>query len=150
MQTEEIWIAEDDLTDRRFLERALRDQPGCQNLVHFFNDGLEIVQTLQDVAEGAPGGPRLPSLIILDLAMPRMNGHEALAAIKSHPTWKNVPVVVLATSSSEEDIRASYREGANSFITKPFGYHDMRHVADKLREYWLKTAHLPYARPGVN
>jgi CheY-like chemotaxis protein len=142
MPIDEIWAAEDDDDDRRFLQRAFHQQ-GVLTPIRFLNDGEELLLALQKAGSSPPQSPAHPSLILLDLNMPRMNGREALGAIRAHPSWRCIPVVVLTTSSSSDDISASYQNGANSFITKPFGYQEMLKIAGTLSDYWLKTVTLP-------
>ena len=87
-----------------------------------------------------------PSLILLDLNMPRKNGREALVEIKSDPELRKIPVVVLSTSHSDEDIERSYRDGVNSFITKPSSFAGFLDVVRTLGRYWLDIVELPPTR----
>ena len=84
-----------------------------------------------------------PGLILLDLNMPKKDGREALKEIKEDPNLRCIPVVVLTTSKSEEDIVRSYEVGANSFITKPVTFDALVDVLRILRKYWLEIVELP-------
>ena len=97
-----------------------------------------------DYAE-AEAAPR-PSLILLDLNMPKKDGREALKEIKSHAALHLIPVVVMTTSKAEEDIYRSYDLGANSFITKPVAFEGMVELMQTLNTYWIELVELPTKR----
>jgi CheY-like chemotaxis protein len=80
--------------------------------------------------------------------MPKMDGREALKAIKGDPSLRKIPVVVLTTSKTEEDIVRSYDLGANSFITKPVTFEGFVQVMKELGQYWFELVELPIPRPG--
>ena len=82
-------------------------------------------------------------LILLDLNMPRMDGREALLAIKSHAQLRRIPVIVLTTSSDSGDVAQSYDNGVNSFITKPASYNELIEFVRQLGDYWLALVNLP-------
>ena len=84
-----------------------------------------------------------PDLILLDLNMPRVNGHEALDIIKSNEKLRRIPIVVLSTSESSDDIEKTYDLGVNSFITKPSSFEQLVKMADGLKRYWLEIVELP-------
>jgi CheY-like chemotaxis protein len=88
------------------------------------------------------GGIDLPNLIILDINLPKINGHEVLSYIKNNEYLKKIPVVMLTTSSSRADIDLSYSNFANCFITKPVDVDDFMEAVMKIEEFWLKTAKL--------
>jgi len=85
----------------------------------------------------------LPDLILLDINLPKKNGQEVLQYIKSHDSLKQLPVIMLTTSSSEKDILNSYKNYANCFIMKPVDIGSFMHVVAKIEEFWLATAKLP-------
>lgn len=85
----------------------------------------------------------LPALILLDLNMPRMDGREALQALKSNDRLKKIPVVVLTTSRSPEDLSACYGWGANSYVAKPQTFEELVQVVAALKDYWLTVVELP-------
>jgi CheY-like chemotaxis protein len=76
--------------------------------------------------------------------MPRKDGREALREIKSDPSLRSIPVVVLTTSSEEEDILRTYDLGANSFITKPVGFESLVRLVSKMTQYWFQLVELPH------
>lgn len=138
-----ILIADDDQDDCLMTREAFAE---CRvsNPLHFVHDGEALLDYLRrrapyDDEERYP----LPGLILLDLNMPRMDGREALQAIKSDPVLRGIPVVVLTTSSAEEDILRSYNMGSNSFITKPVTYTGLIEVVKTLGRYWLEIVELP-------
>jgi CheY-like chemotaxis protein len=84
-----------------------------------------------------------PGLILLDLNMPRKDGRQALSEIKSDPELRRIPVVILTTSKTEEDVLRSYDLGANSFITKPVTFDRLVEIVRTLGNYWFKIVELP-------
>lgn len=138
-----ILMADDDPDDRLLTEDALRE---CRlaNPVRFVQDGEELMEYLErrgryTSASSAP----MPGLILLDLNMPRKNGREALREIKASPLLRSIPVIVLTTSSSEEDIAAAYATGANSYISKPVTFEGLVEVMKRIRLYWLEIVEMP-------
>lgn len=103
-------------------------------------DGEKAIQFLNNIL--IDGGIGLPNLIILDINLPKINGHEVLAYIKNNDYLKWIPVVVLTTSSAKSDIDLSYSNLANCFITKPVDIDDFMDAVSKIEEFWLKTAKL--------
>lgn len=103
-------------------------------------DGEKAIQFLNNIL--IDGGIGLPNLIILDINLPKINGHEVLAYIKNNEYLKWIPVVVLTTSSAKSDIDLSYSNFANCFITKPVDIDDFMDAVSKIEEFWLKTAKL--------
>jgi CheY-like chemotaxis protein len=103
-------------------------------------DGEKAIQFLNNIL--IDGGIGLPNLIILDINLPKINGHEVLAYIKNNDYLKWIPVVVLTTSSAKSDIDLSYSNFANCFITKPVDIDDFMDAVSKIEEFWLKTAKL--------
>jgi chemotaxis family two-component system response regulator Rcp1 len=84
-----------------------------------------------------------PDLVILDLNLPKKDGRSVLAAVKSDPKLRNIPVVIFSTSRSQKDIGASYALGANSYISKPGNLNDYVSTITAVGEYWFGTAQLP-------
>lgn len=87
--------------------------------------------------------PDLPDLILLDINLPKKSGHEVLAFIKSHSEFKQIPVVMMSTSSLSMDVKRSYANHANSFITKPLDLEDFLKAISEVEYYWLRVAKLP-------
>ena len=138
-----ILLAEDDPDDRMVVQEAF-DENNWANPLHFVEDGEELLDYLRQRGRYASGAssPR-PSLILLDLNMPKKNGREALQEIKTDPALRQIPVVVLTTSKAESDISCSYDLGVNSYITKPAEFSSLVATINGLREYWFETVTLP-------
>ena len=139
-----ILVCEDDEDDRMLTSQAL-DEARAGNAVRFVEDGEELLDYLRrrGAYEGDPQIAPRPGLILLDLHMPRMNGIDALKAIKGDSALCDIPVVVLTTSTLEEDIVRSYRLGVNAFITKPVSYAGLVDAMSVLGRYWLDIVRLP-------
>ena len=138
-----IIIAEDDPNDRDMIQGALRE---CriEKPVVFLRDGEELLEYLQRSGPYADlAGVPLRGLVLLDLNMPRKDGREALADIKGDPALRHLPVVVLSTSHSPDDIAMCYAVGANSFVGKPETYEDMLALWQSIDRYWLQTVACP-------
>jgi CheY-like chemotaxis protein len=143
-----ILLADDDEDDRLLTANALKSSR-LINDMRFVVDGDDLMQYLR--ATGAYGVNGIPSprpgLILLDLNMPKMDGREALAAIKGDPELRSIPVVVLTTSSAEEDIVRAYDLGVNSFISKPVTFEGFAAVMQTLACYWFELVALPQEAP---
>jgi CheY-like chemotaxis protein len=136
-------IAEDDPDDRLLIKEAFQESL-VSNFVYFVEDGVELLNYLrwQDKYKDPAEAPT-PDLILLDLNMPRKDGREALAEIKSDPDLRYIPVVVLTTSKAEEDIMRSYDIGAASYITKPVTFDGLVEAIKGLGQYWVQIVRLP-------
>ena len=138
-----ILMADDDQGDRRLTQEAFQ-QHRIQHRLKFVENGEQLIDYLLQQGEfAAPDDSPRPSLILLDLNMPRKNGSEALQEIKSHPQLRRIPIVILTTSKAEEDIARAYDLGANSFITKPMTFDGLAKVVEVLSKYWLDIVKLP-------
>mgnify|MGYP006293448697 CR=1 FL=1 len=84
-----------------------------------------------------------PDLILLDINIPKMDGFEVLKYIKEHEHYRKIPVIMLTTSSSREDVMKSYKYHANSFISKPMDMDEFWEVIESIESFWLKTNRLP-------
>lgn len=132
-----IIIADDDQEDIEFIKEAFEEN--CiRNPLVTANNGEELLSKLQ-VFKEIPG----PAFILLDLNMPIMNGQEAIKAIKEDPELKHIPIIVLTTSKSEEDIFKTYNLGVNSYIAKPVTMEGLTNIVKQLRDYWLEIVKLP-------
>ena len=89
---------------------------------------------------------RLPDVILLDLKMPRMDGHEVLKILKSHETWRTIPVVVLSTSNTDKDRQLAYSQYANGYLVKPTDYQSLKQLAKGFADYWVHLNQSPYQR----
>ncbi|MGL4554221.1 MAG: response regulator [Gemmataceae bacterium] len=140
-----ILVVEDNPADVIILNRALRESGLAVELV-VVRDGQEAVDYL--LGQGTQTHPaRVPDLILLDINLPRMNGREVLQRIRAAPALGPVPVVVLTTSSRQEDIEQMYRAGANTYIQKPQEFGRFVEVLETIHRYWLGTALLPPRGP---
>jgi two-component system, response regulator len=137
-----ILLADDDPDDRLMAQDALAESR-LANPLHMVEDGEELLEYLQGVGRYGDAPPSRPGIILLDLNMPRMDGREALAAIKQDPRLRRIPVIVLTTSKADEDIVRSYDLGVNSFITKPVTFEQLVDVMRSLGKYWLEIVELP-------
>jgi len=138
-----ILMAEDDPEDRMLVEEGF-EESHLANELRFVEDGEQLMDYLYQRGDYAGEGaaPR-PGLILLDLNMPRKDGREALAEIRTDPALRGIPVVVLTTSKAEEDILRSYNLGANSYITKPVTFGGLVNVLQTLGTYWFEIVRLP-------
>ena len=134
-----IILADDDEDDRLLALEALKETGLRANLLTV-GDGVELLACLKKRAASSESSP---VLVLLDLNMPRMGGHEALAAIKQDPALQSIPVVILTTSKTEEDIYRGYDLGANSFVTKPKSFGALVETMKHFSRYWSETVKLP-------
>ena len=132
----EVLLVEDSPTDAMLLEEAFKDAK-IANKLHHVISGEEALSYLR----GAKG--KLPDLIMLDLNLPGINGQEVLKEIKTHERLKSIPVVVLTTSTADEDIVKAYTHHANCYITKPVGYEKLVNVVRNIESFWLGIVTLP-------
>ena len=138
-----ILVADDDADDRMLIADAF-EEALLRNPVDFVVDGLDLLDYLRrDGKYEELKGQELPGIILLDLNMPRMDGRTALEEIRKDPELKKIPIVVLTTSKSEEDILRTYNLGVNSFITKPVTFDVLVHVVQILNKYWIEIVALP-------
>lgn len=145
-----ILVVEDDSDDRLLTAEAFKEC-GSPHEVHFVEDGEEALDYLNrrgkyDNLRQKP----LPSLILLDLNMPRKDGREVLREIKSSVTLRQMPVVILTTSRAEDDVQMAYDLGVNSFIVKPERFESLVNTIRLVCEYWLSLVQLPRAAVSQN
>ncbi len=142
-----LLMADDDEEDRLLARDALRESR-VLNEIRFVEDGEQLMDYLHRRGPYvSPESAPTPGLILLDLNMPRKDGREALAEIKTDPQLRRIPVVILTTSKREEDIARSYMDGANSFIVKPVTFEGLVEVMRTVGHYWLDLVDL--AEPEV-
>ncbi len=141
-----ILICDDDEDDRLLTIHALQEAH-VVNAIKCVEDGVQLLDYLyrRGAYAGETGAAPRPGLILLDLNMPKMDGREALANIKSDATLRDIPVVVLSTSRLEEDVIRSYQLGVNSFISKPVTFSGLVQAMQVLGRYWLEIVELPLA-----
>lgn len=136
----EILLVEDNEGDARLAREAMRDSK-VHNTIHHVWDGEEAIEFLR--RRGRHPSAPVPDLILLDLNLPRKDGREVLAEIKSDELLKHIPVVVLTVSSSEEDVLKSYNLHANCYITKPIDLGQFLKVVKSIEDFWLSIVRLP-------
>jgi len=123
-----VLMADDD-EDDCLLARDAFHVSGISAQIHFVNDGMELMSFLS-------GSLSPPSIILLDLNMPRKNGHQALKELKSTPAFQDIPIVILTTSQEEDDKSYCRQEGAVSFITKPSSFNEWIGIMKSLTNAW--------------
>ena len=143
-----ILMADDDCDDRLMAEDAMRESR-LGNAFRCVEDGQELMDYLTRKGKYAAGDAPRPGLILLDLNMPRKDGRQALKEIKSDPDLRRIPVVILTTSKTEEDVLRSYDLGANSFITKPVTFDRLVDIVRTLGNYWFEIVELPVSAAGA-
>lgn len=139
-----ILIAEDSDDDYEATIRAFKKAGNLKNTIHRCVNGQELMEFLNK--EGAYAdfeGWKRPGIILLDLNMPGIDGRTALKELKSSPEHKDIPIIVLTTSSDERDIEACYLDGANTYIHKPVDLDGFFQAIKRLKEYWFEIAILP-------
>ncbi|MFG0330338.1 MAG: response regulator [Phycisphaerales bacterium] len=136
----EILLVEDNPGDVRLTREALLDAKVVNNL-NVVSDGEKAIQFL--LQENGYGGAPVPDLILLDLNLPRKGGREVLEEIKSHEQLRAIPIVVLTTSTNDEDVLSAYQLHANCYITKPVDFDQFLRVIRQLENFWLSVVHLP-------
>jgi chemotaxis family two-component system response regulator Rcp1 len=136
----EILIVEDNAGDVRLAQEGLNEWKLLNNL-HVADDGVKALQFLRRSGDYADA-PR-PDLIMLDLNLPKMDGREVLKEIKEDEELKAIPVVILTTSKSEEDILESYALHANCYVTKPLAIEQFIVVVQAIESFWFSIVKLP-------
>lgn len=143
-----ILIADDDEDDKMLVREALAETQLPIDL-YFVSNGEELLDYLYNRGQytNKSQSPR-PGLILLDLNMPKKDGLEALKDIKTDPYLRRIPVIVLTTSESEEDIYHTYDLGANSLIVKPVTFASLVEVMKSIGKYWFEIVQLPLEGVG--
>lgn len=133
-----LLLVEDNEGDIVLTKEAFEER----NLVHeitVVRDGEEAIDFLKE----ASITDKLPNLILLDVNLPRMNGHEVLKFIKSSNELKHIPVIMLTTSSSPSDILKGYQNYVNGYITKPADADEFLAIVSDIEDFWIRTVKLP-------
>lgn len=136
----EILLIEDSPSDANLTMQSLQ-QAKITNRLHWVEEGEAAMDFLYQRGEYI-NAPR-PDLIVLDLNLPGMDGREILADVKADPDLRRIPVVVLTTSSNEEDVFRSYDLNANCYVTKPFNVQQFIQVVQLISDFWLTAVKLP-------
>lgn len=134
-ETIKVLLVEDSQADARLIKEVFRDEKIMVDL-DIARDGEEAMEYL--LSEG-----NNPDLVILDLNLPRKDGREVLAEIKENKSLRTIPVVILTTSQSEEDILKSYKLNANCYVTKPIDLDQFIKIIKSLDEFWFSAVKFP-------
>ncbi|SFG58846.1 Response regulator receiver domain-containing protein [Halopelagius inordinatus] len=136
----EILLVEDNPGDVRLTREAFKD--GCiENALHVAGDGVEALDFLYQRGDHEDA-PR-PDIVLLDLNLPRKNGDEILEEIRNDPDLKRIPVIVLTSSTTHEDVVNSYDLSANAYLTKPVDPDEFMDTVRVLEEFWFSIVRLP-------
>ncbi len=135
-----ILLVEDNPGDARLTQEAMRDSK-MLNLIHVVEDGVEAMAFLR--REGRYSEAPRPDLILLDLNLPKKDGRAVLAEIKVDPDLRRIPVVVLTTSRSEEDVLKAYDLHANAYVTKPVDLEQFMKIVALIDDFWFNVVTLP-------
>ena len=139
-----VLLVEDDPADTLLITEALQANAPTVTVIAV-TDGVDALRYLRRQDEFARS--RRPDLVLLDLDMPRKDGREVLAEIKTDPELRSIPVVVLTTSKAEEDILRSYDLHANAYVTKPVDFNRFIEVVRQIDEFFVTVVKLPGHRP---
>ena len=129
-----VLLAEDNPGDADLVTQAFRMSKRNIWLVSL-KDGDEVMDHLR--GEGGYGPSHRPDLILLDLSLPRKNGFDTLAELKADPSLRDIPVVILTQSRSEEDVRQAFEMGANYYVIKPADFEEFRSAIQRVEDIWL-------------
>jgi two-component system, chemotaxis family, response regulator Rcp1 len=136
----DILVVEDNPGDARLITEVLKSNK-IYNSLHIVKDGVEAMEFLHQ--EGKFADVPIPDLIFLDLNLPKKDGREVLAEIKSDNRLKQIPVVIMTMSQSEEDIMRSYKLHANCYVTKPIDLDQFVKVVESIEDFWFTLVKLP-------
>jgi two-component system, chemotaxis family, response regulator Rcp1 len=136
----EIVLVEDNDGDVRLIVEAFKENKFLNNL-HVAKDGVEAMEFLHK--EGKYADAVHPDLILLDLNLPKKDGHEILGEVKADPHLKRIPVIILTSSKAEADIIKAYDLHANCYITKPIDMDQFIKVVRSIEDFWLTIVKLP-------
>ena len=141
----EILLVDDNEDDIILTTQALK-KGKIKNNLHVAQDGVEALAFLR--REGKFAAAVRPDMILSDLNMPRMNGHELLEKIKTDPLLAPIPVIILTTSRAEEDVVKTYAHHSNCFIPKPVSMEDFEKVIRTVEDFWFMIVRLPQEPSG--
>jgi two-component system, chemotaxis family, response regulator Rcp1 len=138
-----VLLVEDNPRDVRLTQRAFQ-QAGLPHDLRVVRDGDEALAYLhrEGAYKEADIAPR-PDVILLDLNLPRMGGHELLREVKQDNRFRQIPIIVLTTSERPDDVRLAYDAGANAYLLKPVEFNRFTEVIGQLGKFWLETVELP-------
>lgn len=139
-KTIQLLIIEDNPGDVRLLEEAFRELRADVN-IQVARDGAEGLDMVLHAPH--PKGYSHPDLILLDLNLPKISGHDVLVRIKSNPKTCRIPIIVLTSSRAEADVRRAYESHANAYLKKPSTLDGLMSTAQDIKSFWMETATLP-------
>ena len=134
-----VLIVEDNKADAR-LVRALLEETGMPTQITLVGDGEKAIQVMESAAKG---NGQAPDLVLLDINLPKKNGHEVLASIRDSASIANTFIAMCSGSSSCEDIRRSRNNGANAYLLKPMGLEEMEEIIARLRNILISLNERP-------
>lgn len=140
-----ILLVEDNDMDLDFCLQAFEEH-AIANPVAACRDGEEAIEFIDAHLE--PSDPQLPLLVLLDLRLPKVDGLDVLRHARKQAAWLQVPIVILTTSSENDDIKRAYEFGVNSYVVKPVNFGSFAEVVKHLKMYWLLTNESPLASSG--
>lgn len=140
MDSIDILVVEDNPGDARLIKEVLNDNKFYSSL-YIVNDGVEAMEFLHN--QGKFSSVPKPDIIILDLNLPKRDGREVLAEIKSDNELKHIPIVIMTISQAEEDILKTYKLHANCYITKPIDLNEFIKVVKSIEDFWFSIVKLP-------
>ncbi|MBD8059008.1 response regulator [Cellulomonas sp. JH27-2] len=143
LSTSSVLVVEDDPGDQ-LLIREVFEEHNAADALTIVEDGVAAIAYLH--REGEYAHARRPTLMLLDLNLPKQSGREVLEQVRSESDLRALPVVVLTTSDEEVDVVRAYAAGANAYVTKPLNWDDFTTKVRKLEEFYLRTARLPLHR----
>lgn len=136
LELKSILLVEDNANDIELTLLAL-ERAGLQNPVQVLRDGAEALEFLRRQNEWAECKAAEPAVILLDKKLPKLDGHEVLAAVKADPALKHIPVVMLTSSREEVDLLKSYDLGVNAYVVKPVEFEDFMDAVRDLGSFWM-------------
>jgi two-component system, response regulator len=137
-----VLLVEDNHDHAELTLRALKDAGALSDIV-WVKDGEEALEYVGQRGRYQAQGVARPSLILLDINLPKVSGHEVLRRIKGDPELQPIPIVMWTTSGRDDEVRSAYRAGVNSFVTKPIRFSEFTETMRALKLYWLTTCVLP-------
>ena len=135
MKIVSLIVAEDDRDDQLLIREAFEECDIDTKDIVFANDGEELMDLL-------PKQENETTLILLDLNMPRKDGREVLKEIRANDKTRHIPIIILSTSQSSEDVKFTYKYGANTYFKKPSTFAELVSLCALVKEYWMEKAHI--------
>ena len=140
IKTVKVLLVEDNEDDVLLAQESFADAKTVE-IIYVVSNGEELLAYLRK--QGDYKTAIVPDVVLMDINMPRMNGLEALQAVKQDPELRYIPVIMLTTSNRSEDVNSAFNFGASSYIPKPNGFKEFQRVAQNFAEYWVHTSLVP-------